>query len=78
MRLGRETLKEDLERLDAMRSHLPSDISLMADANEAWSVNQAMKAFNEIEKFNLVWLEEPIKPDDFEGYKYLKLSLIHI
>ena len=39
MRLGRETLKEDLERLDAMRSHLPSDISLMADANEAWSVN---------------------------------------
>ena len=35
MRLGRETLKEDLERLDAMRSHLPSDISLMADANEA-------------------------------------------
>ena len=35
-------------------------------------VNQAMKAFNEIEKFNLVWLEEPIKPDDFEGYKYLR------
>ena len=54
MRLGRETLKEDLERLDAMRSHLSSDISLMADANEAWTVNQAMKAFNEIEKFNLV------------------------
>ena len=75
MRLGRETLKEDLERLDAMRSHLSSDISLMADANEAWTVNQAMKAFNEIEKFNLVWLEEPIQPDDFEGYK---LSLIHI
>jgi L-alanine-DL-glutamate epimerase-like enolase superfamily enzyme len=72
MRLGRETLKEDLERLDAMRSHLSSDISLMADANEAWTVNQAMKAFNEIEKFNLVWLEEPIQPDDFEGYKYLR------
>ena len=28
----------------------------MADANEAWTVNKAMKAFNEIEKFNLVWL----------------------
>ena len=55
-----------------MRSHLSSDISLMADANEAWTVNQAMKAFNEIEKFNLVWLEEPIQPDDFEGYKYLR------
>ncbi len=72
MRLGRETLKEDLDRLDAMRSHLPDDIALMADANEAWRVDQAMRAFNEIEKFNLVWIEEPIKPDDFKGYSFLK------
>ena len=72
MRLGRETLKEDLDRIDSMRNHLPDEISLMADANEAWRVDQAMKAFNEIEQFNLVWIEEPIKPDDFNGYKYLK------
>ena len=72
MRLGRQTLKEDLDRLDAMRNHLPDEIKLMADANEAWRVDEAMRAFNEIEKFNLVWIEEPIKPDDFNGYKFLK------
>ena len=72
MRLGRQTLKEDLDRLDAMRNHLPDEIKLMADANEAWRVDEAMRAFNEIEKFDLVWIEEPIKPDDFNGYKFLK------
>ena len=53
MRLGRETLKEDLDRIDAMRNHLPDEIALMADANEAWRVDQAVKAFNEIEKFHV-------------------------
>ena len=67
-----ELTEEDLDRIEAMRNHLPDEINLMADANEAWRVDQAMKAFNEIEQFNLVWIEEPIKPDDFNGYKYLK------
>ena len=72
MRLGREYLSEDIKRLDAMRTHLPDDIMLMADANEAWRIDQAVIAFKEIEKFNLVWLEEPIKPDDFVSYAHLR------
>ena len=40
MRLGREYLSEDIKRLDAMRTHLPDDIMLMADANEAWRIDK--------------------------------------
>ena len=72
MRLGKEFLIDDLNRIDAMRNHLSDNIMLMADANEAWRVDQAVIAFKELEKFNLVWLEEPIKPDDFNGYSYLR------
>jgi L-alanine-DL-glutamate epimerase-like enolase superfamily enzyme len=72
MRLGKEFLSEDLKRLDAMKNHLPENVKLMADANEAWRIDQAVHAFKEIERFNLVWLEEPIKPDDFNGYAYLR------
>ena len=72
MRLGKEFLSEDLKRLDAMKNHLPENVNLMADANEAWRIDQAVHAFKEIERFNLVWLEEPIKPDDFNGYSYLR------
>ena len=72
MRLGKEFLIDDLKRIEAMRNHLADNIMLMADANEAWRIDQAVIAFKEIEKFNLVWLEEPIKPDDFKGYSYLR------
>ena len=56
MRLGRESLREDLQRVEAVRNHIGDDIELMADANEAWRVDQAVNAFKEIEKFNLLVL----------------------
>ena len=72
MRLGREYLSEDIKRLDAMRTHLPDDIMLMADVIEHGELIKLPIAFKEIEKFNLVWLEEPIKPDDFVSYAHLR------
>ena len=48
MRLGREFLSEDIKRLDSMRNHLPDNIMLMADANEAWRVDQAVIAFKAV------------------------------
>ena len=65
-------LSEDLKDWMQMKNHLPENVKLMADANEAWRIDQAVHAFKEIERFNLVWLEEPIKPDDFNGYAYLR------
>jgi L-alanine-DL-glutamate epimerase-like enolase superfamily enzyme len=72
MRLGRPTLDEDVERVAAMRDHLGADVELMADANEAWRVDQAVRALRELQPFDLVWLEEPITPDDFAGYAHLR------
>ena len=72
MRLGKPSLKEDIARVSAMREHLPDDVELMADANEAWRVDQAVNALNSLEPFGLVWVEEPITPDDFQGFKHLR------
>lgn len=72
MRFGRPTLREDLARVEAMRDALPAEIELMADANEAWRVDEAMRAMRELQRFDLVWLEEPISPDNFEGYRHLR------
>ena len=74
MRLGRDTLKEDIERVAAVRKHIGDNIELMADANEAWRVDQAIKASNILSEFNLTWLEEPLRPDDYAGYKLLRLK----
>ncbi|NKB70039.1 MAG: uroporphyrinogen decarboxylase [Candidatus Latescibacteria bacterium] len=72
MRLGRPSLREDLERVAAMRDLIGADIELMVDANEAWRSDQAMRAMQALQEFDLVWLEEPIRPDDYAGYAHLR------
>ena len=72
MRLGRPTLAEDVARVAAMREHLPDHIELMADANEAWRVEETMRAMQQLQRFDLIWLEEPIAPDNFAGYAHLR------
>lgn len=72
MRLGKPTLREDLIRVAAMRDHIGPDIELMTDANEAWRVDQASRAMQALKEFDLTWLEEPIRPDNYAGYGHLR------
>ena len=74
MRLGRPTLAEDVARAEAMRQHLPEDIEMMADANEAWRVDETLRAMAMLKPLDLVWLEEPIAPDNIAGYAHLRAA----
>ncbi len=69
MKVGRDRLEEDVERVSAMREFLDKGFPLMVDANMRWSVEQAIEAAHALKEFELVWLEEPIDPDDFIGHK---------
>ena len=44
MKVGRERLAEDTERVGAMRELLGPDVPLMVDANMRWSADQAIRA----------------------------------
>jgi L-alanine-DL-glutamate epimerase-like enolase superfamily enzyme len=68
MKVGRPQLREDVERVAKMREHLGEDFPLMADANMKWSADEAVRAARALQEFNLVWLEEPIIPDDKAGH----------
>jgi L-alanine-DL-glutamate epimerase-like enolase superfamily enzyme len=68
MKVGRERLSEDVERVRKMREHLGADFPLMADANMRWTVDQAIRAARALEEFGLVWVEEPTIPDDVAGH----------
>ena len=74
MRLGKPTLREDIARVTAMREHIGPDIELMTDVNEGWRVDQAIRAFHALKDFNLVWIEEPIQPDNYAGYAHLRAN----
>jgi L-alanine-DL-glutamate epimerase-like enolase superfamily enzyme len=69
MKVGRPDFGDDLKRVAAMRRHLGHGFALMVDANMGWTVDQAIRAARALRDFDLVWLEEPSEPDDFQGYR---------
>jgi L-alanine-DL-glutamate epimerase-like enolase superfamily enzyme len=68
MKVGRPHLREDLERVQAVRELVGPDVVLMVDANMQWRVDQAIRAARALKQFDVLWLEEPITPDDVAGH----------
>ena len=68
MKVGRDRLSEDVERVAAMRGHLGDGFPLMADANMRWSADQAVRAARALRDYDLTWLEEPTIPEDIAGH----------
>ena len=68
MKVGRGSLREDVERVRAMRGHLGPDFPLMVDANMRWTVDEAIRAARALRDSEPVWLEEPTIPDDVPGH----------
>ncbi|MGB3955438.1 MAG: mandelate racemase/muconate lactonizing enzyme family protein [Brooklawnia sp.] len=67
MKVGRPNPREDVTRVAAMREHLGENFPLMADANMKWTADQAIRMARALQPFDLMWLEEPVIPDDFDG-----------
>jgi L-alanine-DL-glutamate epimerase-like enolase superfamily enzyme len=68
MKVGRPSLREDVERVRAMRAHLGADVPLLVDANMRWSADEAIRAARALRELDVVWLEEPTIPDDIPGH----------
>ena len=68
IKIGRERLSEDIERIAAVRNLIGEEVTFMVDANYSLSVEQAIKAAKAFEKYNLYWFEEPTIPDNYIGY----------
>jgi len=64
--------EEDILRVKTVRKALGKNIKLMIDANGSWSVATALKVAHQIEEDDIDWIEEPVLPDDLDGYLELK------
>ena len=68
MKVGRDDLDEDVERVEAVRGYLGPGVPLMVDANMRWSVQEAIRAARRFLPYDVYWLEEPTIPDDVSGH----------
>lgn len=62
------TADEDVANVRDMRATLGDGIEIMIDANQGWSVEEAIAVGKRLDAYELSWLEEPVMADDFEGY----------
>lgn len=71
IKVGKPDLGEDVARLRAVRERIGPTNKLMVDGNFGYDLDRAIAAGKAFEPFDLTWFEEPMEPDDFEGYGQL-------
>ena len=67
--------KDDLKLVKAVREAIGDDYKLMVDANHAYNLSDALHVGKGLDEMNIYWFEEPVAPEDYEGYKELKKKL---
>ena len=67
MRLGRPTLKDDIEAIRMVRDAVGDDIILMTDFNQGLTLGEGLQRMHGLDDQGLYWFEEPIAYDDYEG-----------
>lgn len=73
--IGVENPTEELPRLRAVRDAIGPETPLMIDLNCGYSADQAIEAALIWEDLNIAWLEEPVRPFDWEGLSSVTSSV---
>ncbi len=71
MKVGGDSIDEDLRRIEAALSVVGKGGNLCVDANARFDLNEALAFAYAIQHYNLMWYEEPLDPDDFLSHAIL-------
>ncbi|HED37008.1 MAG TPA: o-succinylbenzoate synthase, partial [Ignavibacteria bacterium] len=61
MKVGRDNFEEDIESISLVRKSVNTNIKLRIDANGKWTLNNAKRNLKKLEKFNIEYVEQPVK-----------------
>jgi L-alanine-DL-glutamate epimerase-like enolase superfamily enzyme len=68
IKVGRESLEDDIRRIEAAKQIAGKNRPIMVDANQKFNVNEAIRRGKVYEQLGCFWFEEPIVPYDHAGY----------
>jgi L-alanine-DL-glutamate epimerase-like enolase superfamily enzyme len=77
IKVGHPDFQRDLHRLDLVSKAVRPGAQFMIDANEAWGAKEAIVKLEAIRRagYDLLWVEDPILRNDFEGLRLLRESV---
>lgn len=64
LKVGSADPMRDIRRANIVRETVGDDVKVMLDANQQWTLPQAISICGELKKMNPYWVEEPTHPDD--------------
>ena len=65
----------DVRLAEAVRRGVGEDFPFMADANHCYTVGDALYVGRALDELGAYWFEEPVAPEDLEGYRELRSKL---
>lgn len=71
IKIGREHLSEDAARLSAVRTAVGDRFEIMVDANQGFSLSEAIRRARMLEDHGIGWFEEPLPADDIASHAQL-------
>lgn len=61
--------RQDGAAMRAMRHQVGPEVALMVDINQGYTVGAAIESARHMEEADLLWIEEPLGPEDIGGYQ---------
>ena len=74
IKIGRPHVSEDVARLEAVRKAVGPAFEIMTDANQRFTVDEAIRRARCLTPLDIAWLEEPLTADDLMGHVRLSQS----
>jgi mandelate racemase len=75
LRLGYETLEQDLAAVRAVRASVGDGIGIMVDYNQALTADEAVRRGRALDGEGIAWLEEPLRHDDYRACARLAAAI---
>jgi len=72
LKVGARPVSTDVERVRAVRERVSNGVELRADANGAWTREEATEAIEAFAAFDVAYVEQPLPADDLAGHTELR------
>ena len=68
-------VRDDIRLCEAVRKSVGDGYPFMVDANHCYTVADALEVGRALDTLDAYWFEEPVAPEDHEGYRTLRSKL---
>ncbi|SHN40608.1 enolase C-terminal domain-like protein [Chitinophaga sp. CF418] len=75
LKVGSTDPERDIRRANLVREAAGDKVKIMLDANQQWTLPQALQICSRLQQMNPYWIEEPTHPDDVLAHQKLATAI---